>query len=310
MKKIKIVLLILVMALLFAACVTDQTGTETEETGYEDAQTGDDGSSDTSEGDGTTAPPVREPLSDEARTAYEIYLLASDSLDGAESFIMDTSSVMNMNMDGENMEMLMDALIKMVVISETEVDIYMEALTKTDEMEIPMTTYFRDGVMYMDMQMLGMGMKVKMEMPLEEMLAQLESNGALDFPEEAIIDASITETDNGTIISFTLSGSFMNDMMDSITGGMFEMMGLDTAAMSLNIGDVGYIAVLDSDNMLVTMDMTMSMEMEINGVPSNMDMTTSMTIVQIGGVEIDFPADLDEYMDYGEYMTMLMGGMF
>jgi hypothetical protein len=280
MKKIKITLLILVMAMLFAACNTGETPTTTG--GGDEPNNASAGTN-----DGTSS------QNGEQRSAYEIYMLASEALENAESMIMESSTVMKMDMDGEEMEMVMDAVIEMVMRSETDIDMRMVATTKMDDMEMPSEMYFRNGVMYMDM----LGMQMKMEMPLEQMLEQVNSTGALDFPEEAILDASMTAVDGGTKITFTLSGSVMSDMIDELTGGILATMGIDDMDMSVNMGDIIYVVVVDADYMLTTMDMTMFVSMEVDGETMSMDVVTSMEVIQIGGVEITFPDYLDDFMD-------------
>ncbi|MCL2577355.1 MAG: hypothetical protein FWE27_04815 [Defluviitaleaceae bacterium] len=284
MKKIKISLLILVMAMLFASC-TPETG---------ETQTGGNATNVETQGTNNETPSV----DGEQRSAYEIYLLASEKLDNVDSMIMDSRTVMNMNMDGETTEMIMDAVIEMVVHSETDIDMRMVSTTKADGMEMPSEVYFRNGIMYMDM----MGMQMKMPMPLEDMLEQLQGSGALVFPEEAVLSASMNEVADSTEITFTLSGSVMSDMIDSLTGGMLASMGLDSMSMSVDMGDIEYFAVIDASDMLTAMNMKMSMSMEADGEVIDMDIDMAMDVIRIGGVTINFPDNLDDFMDMSGMM--------
>jgi len=284
----KITLLFLVMALLFVACDTGEPG-ETRGTG----ETGRTGETNVASSEGT--------VSADGKTPYEIYLLSAELLADADSMIMDGRISMKMDMGGESMDITMNTLMEMVMHSETDVDMRMIATTVTDSGDMSTAIYFRNGVMYMDMMEM-MGMQMKMEMPLEDMLEQVNTSGALDFTEDAIMDASMREVAGGTEISFTLSGEVMSDMVDSLTGGMLANVGLDSSDMSINLGDVEYVVVLDSDNMLTSMDVSMSMSMEVDGERTAMDVSTAMKVVQIGNVVIDFPADLDDYMDMSGMM--------
>ena len=244
-----------------------------------------------------------------AVTAYELLSRAEAALAAYGSFISEMDMVIGMTfdlsgLDTEDMdaielavlealaggiEMRSSSVIEQVFHSEFEVDMRMETTTEVMGEEFVMTTYFRDGMFYMEL----FGDWLAIEMPLEIMLEQVSM---VTFPEAAVLSQEVVDAGGETAIAFVLSGQAMTDMVDSMMDSL-EAFGLDDmdmdVDMDMQISDVAVTVVIDSEGRLVHLTMFMEMTMAVDGLVIVMSMDIISEVVQFGNVTIDFPAVLD-----------------
>lgn len=221
------------------------------------------------------------------RTVYQIYTRANEAMKSVDSLLMDISVDMRMEVMGQSMDVTMTGTAAEVIRSETDIDMRMEMSTSVFGQELGITAYFKDGVYYMD----SMGQKVKMAMSVADMMKQSNTE-AFMFPESAVKESSVTDKDGGKEISFSLDGAALDDMLMQQMAGMDAL--LDLGA-DLSIGDVSLRAVVDKDERLQSMVLAYTLEMGIEGQTANADCRISLTVVQYGGVTVEFPDDLDTY---------------
>jgi len=188
-------------------------------------------------------------------------------------------------------EILASSTIAQVNHSPTEIDMRMEILTVTDGTEMAMTSYFRDGVFYMEI----MDERIKMPLGLDEVLAQANA-GVFTFEEAAISNQIISETPNGTELSFVLSGEAMSDMISQIAGSTAALFG-GMEGIEMSFEDIALTMQLDENEFPKTSNISMNMRMEGEGLTVTMQTTTLMEVVQVGDITIDFPEDLDSYTE-------------
>lgn len=232
-------------------------------------------------------------MSPEETAAFERYMRASETLMEAGSLRMESQSIMIMSFDGEVEEIRSSSTASQVMHSETDVDMHMEMTMDIQGMSIPTTIYFRNGWYYMDM----MGMGMRMPFPLEDVLEQANT-GILDFTEEAIAFQEVRTTDSGIELVFRLTASAMSELLDGMVSGMLETIGLSLdMGITLNFGDIDFSVVLNNADELQSMDMAFSYTMEFEGEVIDVTMTTYTQIVQVGGVTINFPDYLDDFME-------------
>ena len=223
-------------------------------------------------------------------TPYELLKRSSEALLEIGSFLMNSNTLMTMNVLGEIMEITMDGTIAYVMRSEVDMDMRMEMTTTVLGESIEAVSYFRDGMLYMDM----MGERFRMPMPLEALLQQ---SGLIDFPEAAIVNQHITEENDLTFVHFTLSGSYLASLVDNMLSGlgMSDLPGLDD--LDLNLSDVTMVVALDEDYIMQSMNMLVILSMTVEGFTISATMNTTYEVVQLGGITVDFPDDLDEFED-------------
>jgi len=238
------------------------------------------------------------------RSAYQIYMDANEALNEAESYLMAMGMVMEMGMLGMTLTTEMESLIAMVMLEDNDFIMFMESVTSTMGEEVEMTMYWVDGIMYMDMD----GLRIKMDMDLEDALAQANMD-IVDFTEESINEESIEEVEEGILVSFVLSGESMMEeimaqmgLLDGLMGDLEELEGLELA-----IGDILVTALIDNDDNLLEITMAFEMDMSMMGETISIVYAIHMEILEIGGVEIVLPDDLDEFEEVDFDALMQMG---
>ena len=220
---------------------------------------------------------------DDGPTAYELFILANDALLNAGSFLMTMDTYMTMTVLDETIETLMTGTIAQVIRSETDIDMRMEMTAFEDGQGFTSVTYFRDGIMYVNM----LDEWIAMEIPIEELMQQ---TGIITFPEDAIVSQQVVGTDYGTGLNFTISGEAMADVMNAGLAAFGELLG----GLEMDLGDVIVRSIIDADGIMRIMEMYMDMVLEIEGMTIELSTTISSEITQVGGIEINFPAELDD----------------
>jgi hypothetical protein len=228
---------------------------------------------------------------DTPQSAYALYMQASQALESAESFLVEMSTEMQMSFLGDYMDMTMSGTLAVVIISETDIQMKMDMMTNSMGMDMPMLIYFKDGYQYTDV----MGQKMKMSMPMEEILAQANVS-PLEFTESAILNEVVTPTGNGYEVSFTLDGDTLSDIVMQQMAGLEDLFGAD---MDMTFGDIDMVVLIEN-NEIKHMVMKFSVEAEYEGDKMMIHTDTIMTYTQIGGVTIDFPDDLDMYEEMSD----------
>lgn len=218
--------------------------------------------------------------------AYDLYLKANESLDGAESLYASTTTIMDMSYLDESISMEMTGIIKEIVKSETDIEMEMVSELIMDGETMSFTAYFLDGYYYFDMY----GEKYKTEMSIEDMLEQTDTV-VIDFPKEAIKAEAVEKIDGGKELVFTLDSSALQDQLDKQVAGL---VGFD---ISIAYGDVSMSMILDKSGQVKSISMSFGFDMESEGETIHTQAEVIMDIIQLGGVTIDYPADLDSYVE-------------
>lgn len=223
-------------------------------------------------------------------TMYQMYVKANDAMKDADSVRMDMSMDMNITAEGETISMVMSGTVAEIIKSATDIDMEMDMQLEMMDMTMDTKTYYTGGVYYMEM----MGQKYKMPMSIEDMMSQT-STEIISFPESAIKNEAITDLEDGKEISFTLDSAALNDELTKQLGSLESVLG-DTSS-NMSFGDVDLKVVIGKDDTFKSVHMLFTFDMDIEGTIATAECAVDMTNLQIGGVTIDFPDDLDTYVE-------------
>ena len=212
---------------------------------------------------------------------YSLYTKASKAMQDAK----DLSMVINMSVSGGTEDMSMNGPVQAIMTSETEREMLMTLNVTMMGQEIPMTMYYKEGFAYFEM----MGRKFKQPMGSEQASAQANV-GRVEFPEDAIKNQSMKEIPSGTELSFTIDGSKMEGIVSGSLGGMDKLFG----DMSFEYGDLTIVATLDTQENLTGMSLNAEVSSTADATQRGL-ITIAMTDIQLGGVVITAPPDLESY---------------
>jgi len=304
MKKLLVLAMILTMALVFAACSSDN-----EEIAAA-AATDIDIAQPTAPSE-TEAPATQENTETQTEdaqstpsvdiAAFTLYSNAFTALDDADSIAMRSLMEISMNMDGESFDTVVDMTTHMVALSPTNFHMQMDSVMDMGPLgQMTSSSFFRDGYMYITGEAMGGNREngFRMPLPLEDAIEMLGggANNAT-FEEHMIQSYAMRDVAGGTEVDFVVTGmaEFFDDLFDSV----FAMFGDDLYGIDMDIqmSDVFFSMLVDNHGNLVHFDMDMDMSISIEGETVKMSSTTRTEIIQIGGVSIDFPAYLDNFAE-------------
>jgi len=245
------------------------------------------------------AEPIATPPPVVATTSpFDIYILAAQELDNADSLLLHTASISIMRFEDEFLEIGTIGTVAQVIHNPTNIDLKTDMILLMDDgIEHLQVSYFRNGRLYL---VTGEGTGFVMSMPFEEVIEQYNVN-LLEFGENAILDQSVRELVNGRELSFNLSTSVMSDlitpMIDAIQTIAFEGMSASELGIDIEFGDMDFVVGLDTNDSIRSVDMWFNMILSEGGEELiTWDTDMRMEIIQVGGVTIEFPDYLDDFI--------------
>lgn len=158
--------------------------------------------------------------------------------------------------------------------------------------------YYKDGYYYTDRE----GLKVKSEVAREDVL-QITDTSYFIFEEDAVAEA-VKENRTTT---FTLDGekakTFLNEQLSFL-----QQLGLSD---QMDYGAVTVVVEYEDNSTIKSYKLVVPMTYtgEAEGEGGSLDFSITMIVKQITGVTVDFPADLDSYMDETEMLNSIQSQM-
>ena len=221
--------------------------------------------------------------------AFDLYTKAMEAQAKISSMEAQLSMTAKINLDDVSMDLNMTGTVAEVIRSETDIDMKMVTDMSIMGEDMSVTVYYKDGYMYQEV----LDQKMKTKMDLNEMLQQANSS-SLEFDRNAVTSSSVSKADNGTKISFELNPEQISNAIADVTGSLTDMLG-DTD-MALTISYVRYELVLDKNNLPVSTNMDIGMELTIEGQTATMDYLVNVHSIAYNTLTvIDFPANLADY---------------
>ena len=225
-------------------------------------------------------------------------IAADVAMDGTK--IMDLAMPLNIKVDAdlENMDQSQIAMTGTVTVNMSESMVEQGAPATINQ---DIAYYYTDGVYYMNMG----GQKFKMDMSVEDVMAQLGDLTGMQSSEPLCLIESIDESGNDMTVTYSSSG--MNALVNSVLANM----GMDISSMDVQIkfeNVSSKVTIANGD--IKNMDLSMQMSMTVEGQSITMNMTMDYTVNGLGdSVQITLPSDLDTYVDMIGGTTALIGGV-
>lgn len=215
-----------------------------------------------------------------ANIAADVYM--------GDSKIMDLSMPLSIKMDmnTQNMDQSKLAMTGTMKLNIDESQVGEGAQTSVDQ---DIAYYYTDGVCYVNMG----DQKYKMEMSIEDVMAQIGNLTAMQSSEPLCLIESINQSGND--VSVTYSSSGMNGLVNSALANM----GMDFSSLNVQMKfeDITSKVTL-SNGEIKNMDMSMKMSLSAEGQSITLNMSMNYAVNGLGdSVQITLPSDLDTYVD-------------
>lgn len=209
------------------------------------------------------------------KTPEELYEASQQKLKDAESYYVSSTQDIVMTM-GEGASMTMQQLVESKVNGD---DSYMKTNNNLSD-ELNMEAWYVDGVVYTN----SFGQKVKANITKDRFMEQYmgadpSENTLLDIPESWFEDVKFEKSGEDWVLNFVVSGEKYTEV--------YENAGLTGATIT---GNVDYKIYFDNDGNIEKL--VASFDMNVDGVNAHCE---SVSLITIGEVEINPPADADTY---------------
>jgi len=228
---------------------------------------------------------------------YDMYASACATVNNADSKRIGTEITITMEVVGKAkgdeavvMESGIAALITEVVKSGTESEISAEMTRSVYGETILTYAYYKDNIYYMD----SMGSKIKTPLALNDVMVRAYTS-VMIFPKSAVKKDKLipgVPGDTGRELQFTLKGPEVGGLLMKQIGGQDEFFGEseDDA-----YGDVTVKAILDAGGTLKTLNLSFTITETYGGEKIKTTCEMILEVIELGGLEVNFPLDLDEY---------------
>lgn len=256
-----------------------------------------------------------------AEDAYGLYSTVADSVKDATAVEGTYQIKVNFAAGGMSMGMTIDGNMQMIKRSETEADMAMNMKMDMGALGAgtnEMSMYMKDGWQYMNMA----GIKTKEEISaassdtetLDPEVLQKLQNDLISFDKSLIVSSNTTKADGGKKISFELDGQKIYDsLMKFYKENLDEDLDLDDFGGLLNgteeedvnfaLGNVQYSVFVDKDNVMYAANVVLSIEA---GEGYKVDVQIDLSDLGFDSfTEIDFPDDLEDYSEAGDWFDDL-----
>ncbi len=256
-----------------------------------------------------------------AEDAYGLYSTVADSVKDATAVEGTYQIKVNFAAGGMSMGMTIDGNMQMIKRSETEADMAMNMKMDMGALGAgtnEMSMYMKDGWQYMNMA----GIKTKEEISaassdtetLDPEVLQKLQNDLISFDKSLIVSSNTTKADGGKKISFELDGQKIYDsLMKFYKENFDEDLDLDDFGGLLNgteeedvnfaLGNVQYSVFVDKDNVMYAANVVLSIEA---GEGYKVDVQIDLSDLGFDSfTEIDFPDDLEDYSEAGDWFDDL-----
>jgi len=227
----------------------------------------------------------------EQADAYELYLDMNKAMENITSMKVAMDGKMQMSVSGNNLDLHMKADETVIEHAEGQIDM---AVTMEADMaqlgSVNTSLYVKDGYIYEDI--MGIKMKIKADETAVSEISDVCESALLDFAKDIVIDSSVTKTDNGKELRFTLNGEKMTDALANTMKALTSSLGDN---ISYSFGDVTYTALVGEDFLPTRIDLSFSCDLTIEGEQASASYTLTTTDIDYNVTQIEYPADLDSY---------------
>ncbi|MCL2702715.1 MAG: hypothetical protein FWE91_03795 [Defluviitaleaceae bacterium] len=233
--------------------------------------------------------------------AIDIVTVASEIIEETGSYLVEMMMFMEMHMMGLTIDMEMFTVAAYAFIDGENLEFASESLVTASMLGMIIeeeftALYYRDGVMYT----YELGEMTIMEFDMESMIDNINSMTPALMEDYTLTGFELTE--DGVLMEFAISDDLIDNSLDLLMNtGFGDIMGMDAEVLEvlddleLSFSNMSMTVLIGFDGYISIMITEMSMFMVVEGLETEMDILVIMEYTQIGGVEVEFPDNLEDY---------------
>lgn len=187
---------------------------------------------------------------------------------------------MTMGMEGISLGITMDMDMKFKDLNTSSMKYLATANMDFLGQTMNQTVFYTDGYYYVDM----MGSKYRMVMPLDSMVAEINSTPTASMQTDYLTDFQVTDMENGNrLITYKTDDASLMSYINS----MYASLGMNTSDYNITIRNMAGSTVISPENYCLTQDITMTMDMAVYGESITTDMKMHIEYIN-PGQPVDF----------------------
>ena len=221
--------------------------------------------------------------------AHRLFIEAAQALDEADSLLLHTTLQMTSTEQvAEVMDMTVFGTVARLNTDDGDTQMKITLTTRLPDMEIPVVSFFRNGMFYVEVFNQG----VKIPMVLEDVVQG--ANAAITtFPREAVLTESATEVSGGVQrLSFEVDPMAIQHVVESQFEGSSIVSAINNAQIEAYL----------TGNVLSRIETTADFTLEVDGQMTDASLWSQVDVVQVGGMLIHFPSHLDDFTEVESHL--------
>jgi hypothetical protein len=223
---------------------------------------------------------------------YELYNAAAKKLEEPNAMSMTMSMRTDSVVDEDALVQTVDGDIALVYNKDrTSVDFSMNLKTATDGEETELIAYYKEGFLYSEL----LGMKIKMKTPMNEAMAGIGESQVTAFPKEAVIEKKSEAVSGGTKVTFKIKGDSLKKLAQDSLDALADY------AAEVAYEDATISAVIDKKGNIISYDVDLKYTVTSEDMTGNFTIKMSLSNIVVKGVKVEFPEDLESYIDMSQY---------
>ncbi len=242
--------------------------------------------------------------------AISTYTSAKETITSAKSTKTTTIVDVGTEAEGQSETTNYTSEYSEVKVADDKFEAYAHLFSDAQETPMELNLYFKDDALYGTRS--NDDSKLKYSATYDEFKDAYDTKYLLDITDESVVTKIITKNEeNNNVLSLTLNKDNYADVFDAEIQNVVAMTMIPVEMLAPEFSDITYIVTFDGKDNIKTVNMVydITMTIDLSSITGGDNATetpnqvikrhvsTTTTVDQILGVKIEYPADLDTYVE-------------
>jgi hypothetical protein len=233
---------------------------------------------------------------------FKLFKTAMDALQGADAIAFNSDIAVNLTSGSDLFDFKTNVQAKITDATKPVFGAEFLVRAQVFGTDVDSKTWVKDGFSYTETS----EQKIKTPITEGEMKEQ-KSNVFLDFTESVIKTSTADEVAGGTRLTFTIDGKAATKYLLGNLAMLATFLG---KAMKADIQEAEVSVLISPDGSMKDFDVKFDFSIDLLGNPTSLHFVALVKDIQLGGIAIEYPADLDSYTELQNgAMDDILGGM-
>lgn len=233
---------------------------------------------------------------------FKLFKAAMDALQDADNMAFNSDVTVNLASGGDLFDFKTNVQAKITDASKPAFGAEFLVRAQVFGMDVDSKTWVKDGYSYTETS----DQKIKTPITESEMQEQ-KSNVFLDFTQAVIKTSQADEVAGGTRLTFTIDGKAVTKYLLGNLAWVAAFLG---KAMNADIQEATVGVLVSPDGRMKAFDVQFDFSIDLFGNPTSLHFDAVVKDIELGGIAIEYPSDLDSYTELQDgAVNDILGGM-